>query len=73
MTTRSPRPRSVRATTVWPCRVTLRWSKEASAASHRVRDRLLVAADRLDVDELAGQGHDVGGQVEARSRAVSLP
>ena len=29
-----------------------------------VGDLLLVMADRLDVDQLAGQGHDVRGQVE---------
>ena len=33
MTTRSPRPRSVRATTVCPCRVTVRWAQAVSAAS----------------------------------------
>ena len=65
ITTRSPRPRSVRATTVLPCRLTVRWSYAAQRRLDGVRDRLLVAADRLDVDELHGQVDRVGGEVEA--------
>ena len=42
-------------------------SRCGSAAQRRldrVGDRLLVAAHRLDVDELLGERDDVGGQVE---------
>ena len=64
MTTRSPRPRSVRATTVWPRRVTVEVRQRAQRRLDRVGDRLLVVAHRLDVDELLGQGDDVGREVQ---------
>jgi hypothetical protein len=39
-------------------------AQRAQRGLDRVGDRLLVAADRLDVDQLHGEVDDVGGQVE---------
>ena len=65
MTTRSPRPRSVRATTVLPRRVTSRWPSGAQRRLDRVGDLLLVVAHRLDVDQLLGERDGVGIEVQA--------
>ncbi len=64
ITTRSSRPRSVRATRLLPCRVTSRWSSPRSASSIVVGDRPLVAAHRLDVAEHLGQGDGVQREVD---------
>ena len=67
-TTRSGRPSSVRATTVLPSRVTSRWARRRSAASIASASGLLVAADRLDVAEVRGEGDDVA---DGRGRSSS--
>ena len=62
ITTRSSRPWWVRATTVCPKRCTSRWSSPRRAASTASAISLLVAADRLDVDEVLGQLDGVHGR-----------
>ncbi len=40
---------------------------------HRVGDGALVAADRLDVDQLPGQGDGIGGEVQAGGSHGVIP
>ena len=73
MTTRSLRPRSVRAITVWPAPRHREVREGAQRFLDRVRDGGFVVGDRLDVDELFGQGHCVGSQVQRHAPIQSAP
>ena len=73
MTTRSARPSSVRATTTLPSRMTSRCAYAAQGRLDPVGDRLLVAAHRLDVDQVAQQRDQVAVQVQTVRHAGTLP
>ena len=60
MTTRSARPRSVRATTLWPTRVTVRWARVRSAASTASAIACSFRLTDSMFDQLLGEGDGIG-------------
>ena len=68
MSTRSARPSWVRATTVLPCRVTVRCETGRRAASTASASGALVARLAGNVHEHGGQGHGPRGEVQGWDR-----